>query len=207
MTGYVERVLRQQRAVQQADAAELLRRLMEADISAAKLEDITEIDEKSQTSEHMGEWWDEMQTYDTGDIMGEDRDDIKSGPESTNFPVREAAAPPQLPEALAAAPEGDSDDESPAAALLRKLRDWDAAGQSAAEAAEAWQRDGTAEAAAAALDRRLQRSLLPAAPAAQSLPAAGPREMRRGGEADAAALSRLYERDARRYDSCFELPL
>lgn len=207
MTGYVERVLRQQRAVRQADAAELLRRLMEADISAAKLEDITEIDEKSQTSEHMGEWWDEMQTYDTGDIMGEDRDDIKSGPESTNFPVREAAAPPQLPEALAAAPEEDSDDESPAAALLRKLRDWDAAEQSAAEAAEAWQRDGTAEAAAAALDRRLQRSLLPAAPAAQSLPAAGPREMRRGGEADAAALSRLYERDARRYDSCFELPL
>ena len=184
MTSYVERVLRQQRAVRQADAAELLRRLMEADISAAKLEDITEIDEKSQTSKHMGEWWDEM-----------------------HFPVREAAAPPQLPEALTAAPEGDSDDESPAAALLRKLRDWDAAGRLPVHAAEAWQEIEAAGAAAAALDRRLQRSLLPAGPAAQTLPAAGPREMRRGGEADAAALSRLYERDARRYDSCFELPL
>lgn len=35
----------------------------------------------------------------------------------------------------------------------------------------------------------------------------GPRSMEPYGQADAAALSRLYERDARRYDSRFELPL
>ena len=53
--------------------------------------------------------------------------------------------------------------------------------------------------AAAALPMTVQRS--------ERLASEGPRSLTPYGQADAAALSRLYERDARRYDSRFELPL
>ncbi len=61
------------------------------------------------------------------------------------------------------------------------------------------------------MERRLQRAVTAAQPApapySAHLPSEGPRSMEPYGQADAAALSRLYERDARRYDGCFELPL
>lgn len=53
--------------------------------------------------------------------------------------------------------------------------------------------------AAASLPVAVQRS--------ERLASEGPRSLVPYGQADAAALSRLYERDARRYDSRFELPL
>lgn len=69
----------------------------------------------------------------------------------------------------------------------------------------------TAEAGEAAADTILQslprQTTADALPQAQTLAADGPQSMSRCGAAEAAALSRLYERDARRYDGGFEFPL
>lgn len=65
------------------------------------------------------------------------------------------------------------------------------------------------QAVLAQVERRLRRAAaVPAQlPRAQTLAADGPQSMSRCGAAEAAALSRLYERDARRYDGGFEFPL
>lgn len=59
------------------------------------------------------------------------------------------------------------------------------------------------------MERRLRRAAAATAPLprAQTLAADGPQSMSQCGAAEAAALSRLYERDARRYDGGFEFPL
>ena len=57
------------------------------------------------------------------------------------------------------------------------------------------------------LDRAVAATMPAAAERSGRLASDGPRSMENYGQADAAALSRLYERDARRYDSRFELPL
>ena len=62
---------------------------------------------------------------------------------------------------------------------------------------------------AARLERAVRgaQTMPQAAQRSERLASDGPRSMEPYGQADAAALSRLYERDARRYDSRFELPL
>lgn len=61
------------------------------------------------------------------------------------------------------------------------------------------------------MEQRLRRATVHigagAANAGARLASEGPLSMEGCGSAEAAALSRLYERDARRYDGCFELPL
>ena len=65
------------------------------------------------------------------------------------------------------------------------------------------------QAVLAQMERRLRRAAAAPAPLprAQTLAADGPQSMSQCGAAEAAALSRLYERDARRYDGGFEFPL
>ena len=65
------------------------------------------------------------------------------------------------------------------------------------------------QAVLAQMERRLRRAAAAPAPPprAQTLAADGPQSMSQCGAAEAAALSRLYERDARRYDGGFEFPL
>lgn len=65
------------------------------------------------------------------------------------------------------------------------------------------------QAVLAQMERRLRRAAAAPAPQprAQTLAADGPQSMSQCGAAEAAALSRLYERDARRYDGGFEFPL
>lgn len=65
------------------------------------------------------------------------------------------------------------------------------------------------QAVLAQMERRLRRAAAAPVPQprAQTLAADGPQSMSQCGAAEAAALSRLYERDARRYDGGFEFPL
>lgn len=63
------------------------------------------------------------------------------------------------------------------------------------------------DAAEAILQSLPRQTTADALPQAQTLAADGPQSMSQCGAAEAAALSRLYERDARRYDGGFEFPL
>lgn len=83
----------------------------------------------------------------------------------------------------------------------------DAGREQAFDAAEAWNRSST-QVALEQMRQRLTRAVQSGgALTAQTLPADGARDIAPGGTADAAALSRMFERDARRYDGCFEMPL
>jgi len=83
----------------------------------------------------------------------------------------------------------------------------DGAGAPKYGTAEPQARSGT-QAALARMQQRLTRAVQPVGmPTAQTLPADGARDIAPGGTAEAAALSRMFERDARRYDGCFEMPL
>lgn len=126
--------------------------------------------------------------------------------------AQRTAASPRLREDEWVPGESESTAQTPAERLQRQLQQLlETGGGGSTASVPAALRGMTRAANWQRMEQRLRRATVHIGAGAAStgarLASEGPLSMEGCGWAEAAALSRLYERDARRYDGCFELPL